>query len=50
MELAMGDTGEPGRTEHLEKCRIALLRENETIEHLLENAIKFSERREDYGQ
>ena len=35
IELAMGDTGEPGRTECLEKCRDALLRENEIIANLI---------------
>jgi hypothetical protein len=38
MELAMGDTREPGRTECLEKCRDALLRENEIIANLIENS------------
>ncbi|MFA4958090.1 MAG: response regulator [Candidatus Methanoperedens sp.] len=38
MELAMGDTREPGRTECLEKCRDALLHENEIIATLIENS------------
>ena len=38
MELAMGDTLEPGRSECFEKCRDALLRENEIIANLLENS------------
>lgn len=38
IELAMGDIREPGRTECLEKCRDALLRENEIIENLIENS------------
>ena len=38
MELAMGDTREPGRTECLKKCRDALLRENEIIANLIENS------------
>ena len=40
MELAMGDTREPGRTERLEKCRDALLRENEVIANLIKNSNK----------
>ncbi|MCZ7403041.1 MAG: response regulator [Candidatus Methanoperedens sp.] len=38
LELAMGDTGEPGKTECFEKCRDALLRENEIIANLIENS------------
>ncbi len=38
MELAMGDTREPERTECLEKCRDALLRENEIIANLIGNS------------
>jgi len=38
MELAIGDTREPGRTECLEKCRDALLRENEIIAKMIENS------------
>ena len=38
MELAMGDTREPGRTKCLEKCRDALLRETEIIANLIENS------------
>jgi CheY-like chemotaxis protein len=38
MELARGDTRELGRTECLEKCRDALLRENEIIANLIENS------------
>ena len=40
MELAMGDTREPARTECLEKCRDALLRENDVIANLIENSCK----------
>jgi CheY-like chemotaxis protein len=40
MELAMGDIREPGRTEFLEKCLEALLRENEIIANLIENSKK----------
>jgi len=40
MELATGDTSEPGRTECLEKCRDALLREKEIIANLIENSNK----------
>jgi CheY-like chemotaxis protein len=38
LELAMGDTMEPGRTECFEKCLDALLRENEIIANLIENS------------
>jgi hypothetical protein len=38
MELAIGDTMEPGRTECFEKCRDALLHENEIIANLIENS------------
>lgn len=40
MELAMGDIREPGRTEFLEKCRDALIHENEIIMNLIENSYK----------
>ena len=38
LELAMGDNREPGRTESLEKCRDALLHENEVIANLIDNS------------
>jgi len=49
MELAMGDTREPGRTECLKKCRDALLQENEIIANLIEksNRGEMSDCRED---
>jgi CheY-like chemotaxis protein len=40
MELAMGDSREPGRKDRLEKCRDALLRENGVIEDLIDNSKK----------
>ncbi len=43
MELAMGDTMEPKSTECLEKCRDALLRENEVIANLIDNSNKNKE-------